>query len=312
MKEILKRLEIIKSCIAIEDEESLYPQVHRLYSLKIDEKVEKILKLIEETNFQEVISLIDQYLGQFSSLVVHEDKEIQGLKLELKVLEKELLTLSCKIEEYHNKINDFNSRYHKEVGVLIEEILILREEYFEFLYKKDGKKYEYQYFEAKKDFENFHEEIKKFKLDDPYELTKLEKTELKRLYRKASRLCHPDIIEEAKKEKAEEIFKELNSAYQQNNLKKVSRILNNLLNGESFSCESDTLFDKNILKNKIELAREKIKLAKTEIEIIKKDETFRLINKIENLDEYIYEMKEELKEEKENLVAKMRQYSTTI
>lgn len=41
MKEILKRLEIIKSCIAIEDEESLYPQVHRLYSLKIDEKVEK-------------------------------------------------------------------------------------------------------------------------------------------------------------------------------------------------------------------------------------------------------------------------------
>ncbi|PLY10388.1 MAG: hypothetical protein C0626_05255 [Arcobacter sp.] len=312
MKEILKRLEIIKSCIAIEDEESLYPQVHRLYSLQIDDKVKDILKLIEDTNFQEVVSLIDQYLSQFSNLVVHEDKEVQGLKIELKVLEKELLILSCKIEEYHNKINDFNARYHKEVGVLIEEILILREEYFEFLYKKEGKKYEYEYFEAKKDFENFHQEVKKFKLDDPFELTKKEKIELKRLYRKASRLCHPDIIEDTKKDKAEEIFKELNTAYQQNNLKKVSDILNNLLNAESFSCDSDALFDRNILKNKIELAREKIKLAKTEIEVIKKDQTFILINKIDNLDEYIFEMKNELKEEKENLVAKMREYSTTI
>ncbi|WP_428024083.1 hypothetical protein [Arcobacter sp.] len=312
MKEILKRLEIIKSCIAIEDEESLYPQVHRLYSLQIDDKVKNILKLIEDTNFQEVITLIDKYLSQFSSLVIHEDKEVQGLKLELKVLEKELLILSCKIEEYHNKINDFNGRYHKEVGVLIEEILILREEYFEFLYKKEGKKYEYEYFEAKKDFENFHQEVKKFKLDDPFELSKKEKIELKRLYKKASRLCHPDIIEDSKKDKAEEIFKELNAAYQQNNLKKVSLILNSLLNGETFSCDSDALFDRNILKNKIELAREKIKLAKTEIEIIKKDETFILINKIDDLDEYIFEMKQELKEEKENLVAKMREYSTTI
>lgn len=312
MKEILKRLEIIKSCIAIEDEDSLYPQVHRLYSLQIDEKVKNILKLIENTNFQEVISLIDQYLSQFSSLVVHEDKEVQGLKLELKILERELLVLSYKIEDYHNKINDFNARYHKEVGVLIEEILVLREEYFEFLYKKEGKRYEYEYFEAKKDFENFHQEVKKFKLDDPFELTKKEKAELKRLYKKASRLCHPDIIEDAKKEKAEEIFKELNAAYQQQNLKKVSNILNNLINGETFSCDSDALFDRNILKNKIELAREKIKLAKTEIEVIKRDETFILISKIDNLDEYIYEMKQELREEKENLVAKMRQYSTTI
>jgi len=85
-----------------------------------------------------------------------------------------------------------------------------------------------------------------------------------------------------------------------------------LLNAESFSCDSDALFDRNILKNKIELAREKIKLAKTEIEVIKKDQTFILINKIDNLDEYIFEMKNELKEEKENLVAKMREYSTTI
>lgn len=308
MKEILKRLDIIKSCISIEDEESLYFQVQRLKTLELDNDVEEILNLIENTDFQKVITLIDNYIHRFTSLVVYEDKEIQGLKLELKVFEKELLALSCELEEYHSQINSFNSKYHKELGLLIEEVLILREEYFEHLYKDDKKRYEYEYFEAKKDFENFHEEIKKFRLDDPRELSKKEKEELKRLYKKASRLCHPDIIEEHKRDEAQEIFKELNAAYQQNDIKKVSDILNNLLRGENFSFESDVLFDRNILRNKIEITKDKIKVVKTEIEVIKRDKTYKLINSIENLEEYIYEMKKELKDEKEAILRKMEEY----
>ncbi len=308
MKEILKRLEIIKSCISIEDEESLYFQVQRLKTLELDKNVQEILTLIENTNFQKVIPLIDIYITKFSSLIVYEDKEIQGLKLELKLLEKELLSLSCELEEYHSQINSFNSKYHKELGLLIEEVLILREEYFEYLYNDDKKRYEYEYFEAKKDFESFHEEIKKFRLDTPFELSKKEKIELKRLYKKASRLCHPDIIEDEKKEEAQEIFKELNAAYQQNDIKKVSDILNHLLRGENFSFDSDVLFDRNILKNKIEMARDKIKVVTTEIEVIKRDSTYNLINSIENLEEYIYEMKKELKDEKEAILKKIKEY----
>lgn len=308
MKEILKRLEIIKSCISIEDEESLYSQVQRLKTLELDKEVQEILTLIENTNFQKVITLIDSYITKFTSLIVYEDKEIQGLKLELKLLEKELLSISCILEDYHSQINSFNSKYHKELGLLIEEVLILREEYFEHLYSDDKKRYEYEYFQAKKDFEDFHEEIKKFKLDNPLELTKKEKAELKRLYKKASRLCHPDIIEDEKKDEAQEIFKELNAAYQQNDIKKVSDILNHLLKGENFSFESDVLFDRNILKNKIEITRDKIKVVKTEIEVIKRDETYILINSIENLEEYIYTVKKELKDEKEAILKKMEEY----
>ena len=308
MKEILKRLEIIKSCISIEDEESLYFQVQRLKTLELDSDAQEILILIENTNFQKVITLIDIYITKFTSLIIYEDKEVQGLKLELKLLEKELLALSCELEEYHSQINSFNGKYHKELGLLIEEVLILREEYFEYLYNDDKKRYEYEYFEAKKDFETFHEEIKKFRLDSPYELSKKQKAELKRLYKKASRLCHPDIIEDEKKEDAQEIFKELNAAYQQNDIKKVSDILNHLLKGENFSFDSDVLFDRNILKNKIEIARDKIKVVNTELEVIKRDETYNLINSIENLEEYIYEMKKELQDEKEAILKKMKEY----
>lgn len=311
MKQVLKRLEIIKNCIAIEDDETVEFQVAKLCTLNIDEQVKEIVRLIQHTDFEKVVPLIDEYIRQFTSLVLYEDEHIQGLKLELKILEKQFLALTCKVEEYHNRINDFNARYHKELGSLLEEILILREEYYEYM-SKHNKEFEYEYHEAKKDFESFHEEFKKYRYDSPFELSKQQKKELKRLYKKASRLCHPDIIEQTKKAKAEDIFKELNAAYQHNDLTKVSEILEKLLTGESFSITSDALFDKKILKEKIEVTRQKIKGSKLEIEALRRDGTFVLVSKIDDLDAYLEQIKEELLDEKEALLEKMRIFSQTV
>ncbi len=311
MKQIIKRLEIIKHCIAIEDDETVEFQTSKLEQLTVDDDVKEILNLIQNTDFQKVVPLIDKYIQKFTSLVPYEDEEVMGLKLELKVLEKQFLLYSCKVEEYHNLINDFNARYHKELGTLIEEILVLREEYYEFMYK-NSESFETEYLEAKKDFEDFHEEFKKYHLDDPIELSKKEKKELKRLYKKASKLCHPDIIEDEKKEKAEEIFKELNAAYQHNDIKKISEILEHLLTGESFTATSDSLFDTKILKRKIKATREKIKAIKIEIEAIKKNGTFILVNKIVDLDEYFERKREELLDEKESIMEKMREVSQMV
>lgn len=164
MKEILKRLEIIKSCISIEDEESLYSQVQRLKTLELDKEVQEILTLIENTNFQKVITLIDSYITKFTSLIVYEDKEIQGLKLELKLLEKELLSISCILEDYHSQINSFNSKYHKELGLLIEEVLILREEYFEHLYSDDKRDMSMSIFKLKKILKIFMKRLRNLNL----------------------------------------------------------------------------------------------------------------------------------------------------
>jgi DNA repair ATPase RecN len=205
MKQVLKRLEIIKNCIAIEDDETVEFQMMKLCQLPLDDKVQDIVSLIQDTDFERVVPLIDTYIQQFSSLVPYEDKYIQGLKLELKILEKQFLALACKVEEYHNIINDFNAKYHKELGTLLEEILVLREEYYEFM-SQHNKEFEYEYYEAKKDFESFHEEFKKYRYDSPFELSKQQKKELKRLYKKASRLCHPDIIEDEKKNKSGRYF----------------------------------------------------------------------------------------------------------
>jgi len=313
MKQILKRLEIIKSSITIEDDETIQLQISRLYELNIDEDVKSILILIQNTDFEKVIPLIDTYVRQFTSLVVYENEEVQGLKLELRLLEKQFLLLSCRVEEYHNIVNDFNAKYHLELGHLIEEVLVLREEFYEFMYKNSNEsEYEYEYFEAKKDFESFHDEFKNQHYETPNEINKKEKKELKRLYKKASKLCHPDIIEEDKKEKAEDIFKALNAAYQQKDIKKVSEILEQLLTGESFSITSDSVFDKKILKRKIDATRQKIKSIKLELESIKQNETFILVNKVNDMDEYFKDKEEELQVEKENILEKMREHTHPV
>ena len=310
MKKILKRLEIIKNSISIEDDETIQLQISKLYELNIDEEVKGILILIQNTDFEKVVPLIDTYIRQFTSLIIYENEEIQGLKMELKIIEKQFLVLSCRIEEYHNIVNDFNSMYHLKLGTLIEEVLILREEFYEFMYK-NTQEFEYEYQEAKKDFENFHEEFKKQQYDTPHEISKKEKKELKRLYKKASRLCHPDIIEETRKDKAEDIFKTLNAAYQQKDIKKVSEILEQLLTGESFSITSDSIFDKKILKRKINDTREKIQVIKLELESIKENETFILVNKINDMDEYFIDKEYELKEEKQSILEQMEKYLNT-
>ncbi len=51
MNEIIKRLEIIKSSIAIEDEEIIELQIMKLQKMDIDDDVKKILTSLEKSEY---------------------------------------------------------------------------------------------------------------------------------------------------------------------------------------------------------------------------------------------------------------------
>jgi hypothetical protein len=56
---ILKRLDIIKNAVAMEDEELITMQVVKLQVLVLDAQVARILALIQAQQFQDVIQLIE-------------------------------------------------------------------------------------------------------------------------------------------------------------------------------------------------------------------------------------------------------------
>ena len=139
MTQILKRLEIIKSSIAIEDEEVIELQVMKLQKLDIDDDIKAIVTHLEAMNYAKAMKDIEVYLTRYSGVVKYVDSEVQGLKLELKSLESKIQKLVEQKTEYLNDIEEFNREYNLHLGELIKDILNLKKE---ILYKQTIKQVE--------------------------------------------------------------------------------------------------------------------------------------------------------------------------
>lgn len=377
MTQILKRLEIIKSSIAIEDEEVIALQVAKLSQLEIDDDVNQIIAYLNAMDNVKALQDIESYLKKYSGVVSYVDTEVQALKLELKKIESALQELIIEKIEYVNSIEKFNAQYNLHLGELIKTIFNLKKE---ILYKKtikqqkakekykenfqtlkntkeimaelkdtlaqleealknldeDDENYDEllstyeelqkasdaleeelqktkefieddtikeQYEELKSQFEEFESEYEYTKQTqkDIINLNNDEKAELKKFYKKAARLCHPDIVPDKLKEKAHELMQQLNAAYSKQDLKAVQKILNSLENGSGFELSSDSINDKKLLKEKIEEYKQHIADTKAEIEAIKEDDTYKTISELDDWDTYFDVLKETLQKEMHRL-----------
>jgi hypothetical protein len=293
--DILKRLDIIKNAVAIEDEELIAMQIAKLQALPLDEKVKQILALISTKRFQYVIQLIEQYKHDNSGVMVFQDPQIQGLKLELKLLENRLNELTDTQADLERQINEFNSEYMQRLGSLIEAILKKRAE----LFSHDTAKQQ----EAQQDYENFEQSYQQQLQDTPQTLTPEEQQQLKTAYRKASRLCHPDKLADEFKTQGTEFFKALNEAYRRQDLQRVLDILHSLETGATLSTASDSITDKAILQSKIAALRERIAALEADIQGLQADETYLCMQTITSKDDYFAELEQGLQAELAALVA---------
>ncbi len=385
MQQILKRLELIKTAISIEDEEIIELQVLKLQKLEADAKVEAILEQIAQKDYSSVIQNIEAYLKECSGLVVYEDKEVQGLRLELKALERKLQELTLRRDEHLSKIHDFNLQYHLRLGEIIQKILALKESllerkveekreafeeiketyqeekrvfneqkqkvsklerelesmdefdpYYDELYaqlkeereilleeeekletlrkKAREAKEAYEedeatkaYREAQEDFRSFHHSYEEAKEEKQFDLSKEELAELKRIYRKASRLCHPDLVRAELQEQAHAMMQQLNDAYNKHDLKTVKEMLLHLESGRGFDIVSDTITDKRVLKEKIVDVRARIVEMEAEIAQIEEDEVFQILQEYDDIADYLDGVEAELQEEYARLCEEEKQ-----
>lgn len=301
MNELLKRLEIIKKSILLEDTEIIELQLKRIATLNYESDVKNIISLIENVEYENAIKNIDDYLNKYLGIIEFEDENIKSLKLELKVLEQRLQESNEKKEEYTHIVNEFNNEYNRRLGALIEEILKIKKEILEEQSKEDPSlKNDYE--ESRNDYENFKKQNKELSDKKIYNISEDDKNILKKLYKEAAKLCHPDIVESNRKNEAERIFKELNDSYSSNDIGKVKTILDKLKRNLIFDFDSNKLNSTELLRNKISDLKEKIELVKLEINNILSSDTYKTITNINNWNEYFDELKTQLLEEKEELL----------
>uniref|UniRef100_UPI004047A0EB DnaJ domain-containing protein n=1 Tax=Flavobacterium sp. TaxID=239 RepID=UPI004047A0EB len=189
-------------------------------------------------------------------------------------------------------ISDFQHRHTIELGEVILEVLRLRK----IKYKNHKKEAE-----AEEDFNNYSKQYETEKDKKQFELNEEEKLELKKKFRKATTMCHPDKVSEEQKAEAEEIFIELKKAYDEHDLEKVNQLLHDLENGKKFVSQADSISEKEKLKITLEKLKQKLKGIENEIISLKETEIFTTINNISNWDNYFTETKTQLEQELQNL-----------
>lgn len=289
---IIKRLEIIKNFILLEDIDDISIAVEKLKRYQFNEDVKTIISSISNKEFAKAITTIQEFINSYQQITIWNDPEIAGIRLEIKILESQINAFDNEKIELEKVISDFQHRHTIELGEVILEVLRLRK----IKYKNHKKEAE-----AEEDFNNYSKQYETEKDKKQFELNEEEKLELKKKFRKATTMCHPDKVSEEQKAEAEEIFIELKKAYDEHDLEKVNQLLHDLENGKKFVSQADSISEKEKLKITLEKLKQKLKGIENEIISLKETEIFTTINNITNWDNYFTETKTQLEEELQNL-----------
>jgi hypothetical protein len=286
IQKIVKRLEILKNCIDLEDIDDINTTAQKLGEFTTNTDLAAIVVAIEKQEYASAIRQIQGFIAKNQQLAVYADPEIAGLKLEVKILENQLNAYDNEKTDLEKVLSKFHHRHTIELGELLLKIFHLRKQKF-----KDDKE---KYAEAEKDEQAYQEQFETAQKRTVHELTESEKTDLKKKYRKASLLCHPDRFEEQHKAAATAAFIALKNAYDANDIAKVTEILASLENGNYFVPLSDAVSTKTHLKAAIATLRQKIATLESEIIALKTSETYQEIIAIADWDAYFTQTKADL------------------
>lgn len=293
LNKIIKRLEIIMNYIILEDICELNKETLKLKEYDFNSDLLEIIEDVRKQEFSEAIMKIQNFISRNEQLTVWTDPEIAALKLEIKNLENQLNGYDNEKIELEKLLSEFQHRHTIELGEIILEILKLRKLKF----KADKAKYK----DAENDEKQYREQVEIEKTKKIFDLTDEQKIELKKKFRKATHLCHPDKVSDEFKDAAQKIFIELKQAYDTNDIKKVAEILNDLEQGNYLKSRSETVSERELLKSAISKLRIQIKTLEKEIISIKQSETFNTISGIKDWDEYFKTMKQRLQKERDDL-----------
>lgn len=277
---IMKRLEVIKSFVALEEEDEIANQIKKLREQTLPVEVKDILDKLVDKQFSIALLLLEQFIKDKQKVAIYDDAEIFGLQLEVKSLQMQLNAFENELLEAEKFVFEFSVRHTQELGELIIELLQLKKE----MASTDEEKVEAE--EDEKSYKEGYEVNKDIVIP---KLDEVDQRLLTKMYREASLLCHPDKFTNETPEKqkqAEEMFKELADAYSCNDTTRVTTLLNSLRKGILTADPKNVLQKKDLLKVRIEEIKYKIDETIERVTNIKKSETYLTASNNKNWDEY--------------------------
>ena len=382
MNKIIKRLEIIKSAIELEDEEIIQQQLVHLQRESGDPVITAIAQAIEARRFSDAMREIATWLQNQRAITHWQDPAIAASKLELKALESQLRELIDTRNARIQILDEFNDQYHLRLGPLMSRILELRKQLAASAQRRqeaERRRREKDYLacqqyislavdrlaqlkqqwmgmdstsrsavdirqriqqqtelitdllaeireleedfsrhndsdarqaqeEAAHEYEEYQEQQQdaqhRFARDQ--RLSPDERNEIKRLWRQASRLCHPDVVADELKEKAHQMMVQLNLARQNADLAAIRALLTQLQSGLEPMMASDRLNNLDHLRQKIQQLRLQIDALLKEIAGLEAENAWRLATSLRDKEAYFSEQERALAELRDTLETQVK------
>jgi hypothetical protein len=106
--------------------EDLDSEIRKIKPFNFDDKIQEIIQSVIDQNFGLAIRKIEDFIKNHQGLITWVDYELEGLKIELKILENELAALEGEKIEIEKLLEEFNYQHTKELGDILTEILRLK------------------------------------------------------------------------------------------------------------------------------------------------------------------------------------------
>ena len=278
--DIISRLLAIKSLLDLGDLELVMVASSRLESLRSEPEIDGVLNALEEHRYSEAAELIGKLLSDGTRIARWTDPDIALLDAELEQLTAELADLETEQAELEHLLSRFQAAHNEALGERIARLLKLRMRILEQQLKTDSAKH-HAYDKARRDFEDFQQDQEHQKEADDrtkWELSEEEQAELKQLFRKGSKLCHPDLMPPEHHDAAAAMFRGLRKAYDEGDLERVRQLVKRaeagLFDDPGEAGDSDDR-KKERLKARIASIREALQKAHGSIQEIKCSVTYR-------------------------------------
>ncbi|SET17704.1 hypothetical protein [Thorsellia anophelis] len=322
--------------------ESIELSTLKLELIQLDESVQCL-----RDNIGEITLIIDDfnkehqyYLGELISEILGIKKQIADLRL--KQFELKHHVIKNKLSQKNKQINEIKEKI-RELEQLLETTEFFSDEYetikleinskssllnqakieFDVLYEKA--KIENDIFESSESVKQAREEqkesendYKKYHAENDDEQIKRKpqseeaKKRLKELYRKASRLCHPDKVKDDMKSYAHELMVEINKAYNTGDIERLQELLMSAENGFLVKTTSFLSLDIHQLKQSIKERKATLASLSSQLTALETDSTWCLIQTIANWKEYFDIQIANLEQTKIKLMSVSQELSLSI
>lgn len=313
---IINRCTVILQLIQLDDTEDIHKHALRLQNEAGDmEEVKLITKYLLQNEFLRATENINELLAKYRTVKIYNDPLIDELLFEIKIVKYQIIAVEYEKKDIEQILFEYDRLYNAILGEVVKQYLFTKKQWAKINAAKQPKSQINQeaYQEAESDYENFNNTYEETKTQTKNfkEISKEDKALLKKLYREACVLCHPDKFdnEPEKYVKAASIFKELNEANRNQDIESVKTILQHLKNGY-FDFENTNKQRNSIVELKAELLnlQQKLKLLLFEIDEIKEGKAYQITSEQVDLHNYFKTLKVEIETETANLKAKLEEY----